>query len=252
METHQIQPRSCVKRTKVFFWSLSKPDFIPNAHFNQLVWPGLLLPSVPVFLRVILTSVISICPKPWEVWHYRKHPRTSSHHLQAAWALSDDRDEKRSTCYREILLKPTAAPVPIALMAEITRVACFLPSPADCEHAGQSDPELRSFLHLRDPKTKGFISDMPADRGFPVVPVQPTLTSGHHDVSWLHRGLDVLLKRRLHKLIVLFDDAADVPPTLGNVPLEPPDQTDVRVRVHKHLHVQQLADRKRNVSPRKC
>lgn len=39
-------------------------------------------------------------------------------------------------------------------------------------------------------------------------------TSGYHDVSDLHRGFDVLLKRRLYKLVVLFDDAADVPSTL--------------------------------------
>lgn len=62
-----------------------------------------------------------------------------------------------STCYREILLKTAPAPVPIALAAENTPVTGSLPSPADCEHAGQSDPELQSFLHLRDPKTQGFI-----------------------------------------------------------------------------------------------
>lgn len=71
-----------------------------------------------------------------------------------------------------------------------------------------------------------------------------TLTSRHHDVSCLHRWLNVLLERRLHKLIVLFDDAADVPSALWNVPLQPPYQADVRVSVHEHLHVQQLADGK--------
>lgn len=68
-------------------------------------------------------------------------------------------------------------------------------------------------------------------------------TSGHHDVGRLHRGFDVLLERRLHKLVVLFDDAADVPPALRDVPLQPPNEADVRVRVHEHLHVQQLVDR---------
>lgn len=84
--------------------------------------------------------------------------------------------------------------------------------------------------------------------GGPAAPGQSTLTSRHHDVSGLHRGLDVLLKRWFHKLVVLLDDAADVAPALGNVPLEPPDQTDVRVCVHKDLHVQQLEDKKRTVS----
>lgn len=69
---------------------------------------------------------------------------------------------------------------------------------------------------------------------------QRSLTPGHHDVGHLHGGLDVLLKGRLHKLLVLLDDAHDVAPTLHDVALQPPHQTDVGVRVHKHLHVQEL------------
>lgn len=71
-------------------------------------------------------------------------------------------------------------------------------------------------------------------------PLTSVLTSGHHDVGHLHRGLDVLLKRGLHKLVVLLDDAADVTAAVGNVPLQPPYESDVWVCVHEHLHVQEL------------
>lgn len=66
------------------------------------------------------------------------------------------------------------------------------------------------------------------------------LTSGYHNVSQTHRRLDVLFERRLHKFIILLDDALDVPPSFSDVPSEPPYQPDVRVRVHKDLHVQEL------------
>lgn len=41
-----------------------------------------------------------------------------------------------------------------------------------------------------------------------------SLTSWHNDVCQLNVGFDVLLKRRLHKLVVLLDDPLDVPPAL--------------------------------------
>lgn len=51
-----------------------------------------------------------------------------------------------------------------------------------------------------------------------------SLTSGHHDVCQPHGWLDVLLKGRLDKFIVLFDDAFDVPAALSDVSAEPPHQ----------------------------
>ena len=73
-----------------------------------------------------------------------------------------------------------------------------------------------------------------------VRPTQRSLTPGHHDVGDLHGGLDVLLEGWLHKLVVLLDDTHDVAPTFHDVALQPPHQPDVRVRVHKHFHVQEL------------
>lgn len=74
------------------------------------------------------------------------------------------------------------------------------------------------------------------------------LTSGNHDVSNLHSGLNVLLEGWLYKFIVLFDDAADVPSTLWYVPLQPPYEADVWICIYEHLHVQKLADKRRNHS----
>lgn len=70
--------------------------------------------------------------------------------------------------------------------------------------------------------------------------VSSGLTPGHHDVGDLHGGLDVLLEGRLHKLVVLLDDPCNIAPALHDVALQPPHQTDVGVRVHKHFHVQEL------------
>ena len=60
------------------------------------------------------------------------------------------------------------------------------------------------------------------DRGF-----SSGLTSGHHDVSQLDCGFDVLLKGRLDESVVLPDDAVDVAAARCNVPFQPPHQTDV-------------------------
>lgn len=51
-----------------------------------------------------------------------------------------------------------------------------------------------------------------------------SLTSGHHDVCQPHGRLDVLLKGRLDELVVLFDDAFDVPAALCDVSAEAPHQ----------------------------
>lgn len=67
-------------------------------------------------------------------------------------------------------------------------------------------------------------------------------TTWHHDVSQAHGGLDVLLKRRLDKLVVLLDDALDVSAPFGNVPPEPTHEPDVRVGIHEYFHVQQLRE----------
>lgn len=53
-----------------------------------------------------------------------------------------------------------------------------------------------------------------------------------------HRRRNVIAVRRLHHRRVLFQHTLQIPPTLLNVPLQTPRQTDVRIRVHKDLHVQ--------------
>ncbi|RUS79255.1 hypothetical protein EGW08_012985, partial [Elysia chlorotica] len=63
---------------------------------------------------------------------------------------------------------------------------------------------------------------------------------GNDDVCRLHVRLNVVLKRRLHKLHVLLQNTLGVATSLGNVSPEPPRQTDVGVRVHKHFHVHHL------------
>lgn len=64
--------------------------------------------------------------------------------------------------------------------------------------------------------------------------------SGHHDICQAHGGLDVLIESRFDKLVVLLDDTLNVPASLTDVPTQPPYQSDVRVCVHKDLHVQKL------------
>lgn len=66
------------------------------------------------------------------------------------------------------------------------------------------------------------------------------LTPGHHDVRHTHGGLDILVEGGLHKLIVLLDDALDVPAPLADVTAQSPHKAYVRVCVHKDLHVQEL------------
>lgn len=73
--------------------------------------------------------------------------------------------------------------------------------------------------------------------------VTASLTTWHHNICQSHRGLDVLFKGWLHKLVVLFDHSINVPASLCDVPPEPPYQPDVRIGVHKDLHVQQLRNR---------
>lgn len=57
--------------------------------------------------------------------------------------------------------------------------------------------------------------------------VKNVSTSRHNNISQPHAWLDVLLEGRLHKLVVLLDDAFDVPPPLGDVPAEAAHETDV-------------------------
>lgn len=66
------------------------------------------------------------------------------------------------------------------------------------------------------------------------------LTPRHHDVRHAHGGLDVLVKGRFDKLVILFDDTLDVSASLTNVPAQPPHEADIRVCVHEDLHVQEL------------
>lgn len=60
-----------------------------------------------------------------------------------------------------------------------------------------------------------------------VVRKSGSLTSRHNDISQPHGRLNVLLKGRLHKLVVLLDDAFDVPSALCDIPAEPADQPNV-------------------------
>lgn len=65
-------------------------------------------------------------------------------------------------------------------------------------------------------------------------------TTWNHNVSQAHGRFNVLLESWLDKLVVLFDDTFDFSPPLCNISPQPADQPDVRVCVHKYLHIQQL------------
>lgn len=65
-------------------------------------------------------------------------------------------------------------------------------------------------------------------------------TSGDNDICQPHGGLDVLVKGRLDKLVVLLDDPLDVPAALADVPAQAAHQADVRVCVHEYLQIQEL------------
>lgn len=71
-------------------------------------------------------------------------------------------------------------------------------------------------------------------------------TTWYHNIGQTHGGFNVLLKRWLDKLVVLFDDTVNVSSPLCNVPPQPANQADVRVCVHKNLHVQQLTGTRTN------
>ncbi len=75
-------------------------------------------------------------------------------------------------------------------------------------------------------------------------------TTWHHDICQAHGGFNVLLKSWLDKLVVLLDDTFDVSSPLCNISPQPTHQPDVRVCVHKNLHVQQLPGKQETV--RKC
>lgn len=65
-------------------------------------------------------------------------------------------------------------------------------------------------------------------------------TTWHHNIRQAHGGFNVLLKRWLDKFVVLFDDTLNVSAPFCNIPPQTTHQPDVRVCVHKNLHVQQL------------
>lgn len=66
------------------------------------------------------------------------------------------------------------------------------------------------------------------------------LTSGHHNICQPHGRLDILIKCRFDKLVVLLNDTLNVPASFADVPAQTPNQSDIRVCVHKDLHVQEL------------
>lgn len=77
----------------------------------------------------------------------------------------------------------------------------------------------------------------------------PGSTSGDHDVSQAHGGLDVLVEGGLDKLVVLLDDTLDVPASLADVPAQAAHQADVRVCVHEYLQIQELKGEGRGQIP---
>lgn len=77
-------------------------------------------------------------------------------------------------------------------------------------------------------------------RAEPVPVPTLSLTSGHNNICQPHGRLDVLLKGRLHKFIVLLNNTFNVPAALCDVPAEPANQPDVWVCVHKDFHIQEL------------
>lgn len=126
----------------------------------------------------------------------------------------------------------------------------LLPPLAGCEHAGLSGQWQPCSHHLKERKDKRqkemflmfFVHTHRTCHSFLCVCF--FLTSWHNDISQPHSWLDVLLKRRLHKLVILLDDAFDVPSTLCDVPAQSTHQPDVGVCVHKDFHIQELKARR--------
>lgn len=128
----------------------------------------------------------------------------------------------------------------------------LLPPLADCEHAAQSGQWLPCYHHLTGWQVSvitGFIYLLNNVFHLWLILCNPelvhtvcieTLTAWHHQVSQAHGGLNVLLKSRLHKRVVLFDDALNVPASFRDVPPQSAHQTDIGIGFHKDLHVEQL------------
>ena len=60
------------------------------------------------------------------------------------------------------------------------------------------------------------------------------------DIGVGHQRCDVVFERRFHEARVLLQNALQFPAALRNVPAQTARQSNVRVRVHKHFHVQKL------------
>lgn len=102
-----------------------------------------------------------------------------------------------------------------------------------------------SFWVSRLQKTFAFATLLPSPAG----PQARGSTSGHHDVSQAHGGLDVLVEGRLDEFVVLLDDALDVAAALADVPAQAAHQADIRVRVDEYFQVQELEGEGREEIP---
>ena len=67
-------------------------------------------------------------------------------------------------------------------------------------------------------------------------------TTGHDDVGVGVGRPDESVVGGLDVVLVLLEDAVNIPTSIGDIPLQPPRQPDVRVRVDEHLHVEHGAD----------
>ena len=70
-------------------------------------------------------------------------------------------------------------------------------------------------------------------------------STGNDNVGMCHQWRNVVLKARLHKRGILLEDAFEFASTLRNVAPQTTSQSNIRVRVHKHLHIQQLQQKNR-------
>jgi len=61
--------------------------------------------------------------------------------------------------------------------------------------------------------------------------------SRHDDVRIAFAGLDELEVHRLNRRQILFDNLIERPPAVPGVALDPANETNVGVGIHKHLHV---------------
>ena len=67
-------------------------------------------------------------------------------------------------------------------------------------------------------------------------------TARHDDVCVTFARLDELEMHRLHRREILFEDFLERTPTLHEISTQPTNEADVRIRIHEHFDVTQIAD----------